>query len=109
VAAGADAPLHLREAVLFALERNDRNETAMALRLAQQNWAQQREPADALLLARAARAAGDAAALRDLREWIRRTGLDDRRIAREIGVATAVPARGIDTRTETLAAREPRT
>lgn len=73
--------LHAREAATFALEQND---VATALRLARENWKNQREPADLLLLARAARAANDAAALADIREWIARTGLADVRVERAL-------------------------
>ncbi|HEU0204795.1 MAG TPA: hypothetical protein VFR86_30655 [Burkholderiaceae bacterium] len=69
--------LHVREAALFALERGD---ATQALALARENWQTQREVADLWLLARAARAADDRAALTDLRAWVARTGLDDRRI-----------------------------
>lgn len=71
--------LHVREAGWFALERAD---AAQALRHARANWAAQREPADALLLAAAARASGDAAALAEVRAWLARTGLRDVRIER---------------------------
>ena len=46
--------LHAREAALFALELGD---SVTALKLARQNWNDQREPADLRLLASAARAA----------------------------------------------------
>jgi len=69
--------LHARESALFAL---DEGRAADALRLARENWRQQRELADALLLARAARAARDAAALSEIRTWIASTGLRDVRI-----------------------------
>jgi tetratricopeptide (TPR) repeat protein len=73
--------LHVREAGWFALERGD---AAQALRHARANWAAQREPADALLLAAAARAARDAAALAEVRAWLARTGLRDVRIERVV-------------------------
>jgi tetratricopeptide (TPR) repeat protein len=73
--------LHAREAGWFALERGD---AALALRHARDNWAAQREPGDALLLAMAARAAGDAAALGEVRVWLARTGLRDVRIERAV-------------------------
>jgi Tfp pilus assembly protein PilF len=69
--------LHAREAAVFALERGD---AAAALRLAQENWRAQREPADLLVLARAARSGRDAAVLEDVRGWVRRTGLADTRL-----------------------------
>ena len=69
--------LHAREAALFALERGD---AAAALRLAQANWQTQREPADLHVLARAARAAREPAALATVRRWVRDTGLADARL-----------------------------
>jgi hypothetical protein len=69
--------MHAREAAIFALERGD---AAAALRLAQENWRAQREPADLLVLARAARSGRDAAVLEDVRGWVRRTGLADTRL-----------------------------
>lgn len=60
--------LHLREEALLALELQ--RDPMRALALAQQNWARQKEPADALLLARAARAAGQPPAADVLREWV---------------------------------------
>lgn len=59
--------LHLREEALLALELQ--GEPAKALALAEQNWARQKEPADALLLARAAHAAGRPQAAQLLRDW----------------------------------------
>jgi hypothetical protein len=41
----------------------------------------QREPADLRILALCARAAGDAAALRDVRDWLRTSKLEDARLA----------------------------
>ncbi len=73
--------LHAREAALFALARGD---TRQALRWAQQNWQAQREPADLVVLARAARAAGDRAVEREVAEWLQRTRLSDVRIARAL-------------------------
>lgn len=59
--------LHLREEALLALELQ--GEPAKALALAEQNWARQKEPADAWLLARAAQAAGRPQAALVLRDW----------------------------------------
>lgn len=73
--------LHAREAAMFALERDD---TAAALKLAQLNWKDQREPADLRILALAARATNDAATLTDVRNWIERTGLRDVRVERAL-------------------------
>jgi tetratricopeptide (TPR) repeat protein len=76
--------LHAREAAVFALERG---EFAAALRLARENWQAQREAADLVVLARAARAARDAAGLDEVRQWLRRTRLDDVRLRRALGGA----------------------
>lgn len=70
--------LHARDWAQFAL---DRGEPAEALRLAAANWQSQREPADLLVLARAAATAGDAATLRDVRAWVAQTKLQDVRLA----------------------------
>lgn len=69
--------LHAREAALFALEQGD---AASALKLARQNWNDQREPADLRVLALAASAAQDTAVLAEVRTWLQRTGLRDARI-----------------------------
>jgi hypothetical protein len=73
--------LHAREAALFALEQGD---SVTALKLARQNWNDQHEPADLCLLASAARAANDSAALADVRAWLARTGLRDARVERAL-------------------------
>ena len=72
--------LHAREAALFALEQGD----GAALKLARQNWNDQREPADLRILALAARATGDAAALAEVQDWLSRTGLRDVRVERAL-------------------------
>ena len=69
--------LHAREAAQFALDRGAADE---ALRLARANWAVQREPADLIVLARAARAARDTSALSEARSWVRQSGLVDARL-----------------------------
>lgn len=84
VDAARGAPLHLREAGAFALERG---ETRTALQMATGNFASQRTADDVLLLARAARVAGDAEQLRSVRDWVRQTGLKDARIAAVAGGA----------------------
>jgi len=61
-----------REAARFALDVLDQPRRALAL--ARENWAHQKEPADALLLWRAARAADDTATLDAMRDWARGTG-----------------------------------
>lgn len=76
--------LHAREASWFALERGA---TVEAMRYARDNWAVQREPADALLLALAGRAAGDGRALAEVRGWLASTGLRDLRIERALAGA----------------------
>lgn len=73
--------LHAREAALFALEQGD---NGAALKLARQNWNDQREPADLRILALSARAAQDEAALAEVRDWLARTGLRDVRVERAL-------------------------
>jgi hypothetical protein len=73
-----DAP-HLRDEARLALAAGD---APRALRLAAENWADQREPADTLLLADAARRAGAAGALGRLARWQRDSGYEDARLGR---------------------------
>lgn len=73
---------HLREAAVLALHLE--RDIPRALDLARRNWEQQREPADLLLYARAARAAGATRDLALLRDWRRARHLQDRRLDREI-------------------------
>jgi hypothetical protein len=70
---------HAREQAMFALwvDRDARR----ALDLARTNLERQREPLDFLLLAAAARAAGDAAALRETARIQKEIGLHDTRLA----------------------------
>ena len=70
--------VHRREEARFALGIED--DAATALALARANWRVQREPADLRILAEAARAAGDASALRAAAAWLDATGLEDARI-----------------------------
>jgi hypothetical protein len=70
--------LHARDWAQFELERGNVTE---ALRLAQANWRDQREPADLLVLARVATAARDNRTLVDVNAWIARTKLQDVRVA----------------------------
>jgi hypothetical protein len=72
------AALDARERALFELELQ--RDARAALAAARENAAHQREPLDLLLLARAARAAGDAAALAHTRQLLAEVGLQDRRI-----------------------------
>jgi len=68
--------VHLREETLLALGtgRNPKE----TLRLAQANFAVQREPIDARLLARAALNAHDTGALHELTQWRASSGFKDR-------------------------------
>ncbi len=75
---GAAAP-HARERAMFALQVE--HDAAAALRHARINVQTQREPVDLLLLARSARAAGDAQAVAQARSLIQETGLEDHRLA----------------------------
>lgn len=72
---------HAREQARFALDVT--GQPREALRLAQANWAWQREPADAVLLARAAQAAGrdGEPARQALARFVRDTGWQDARLA----------------------------
>ena len=72
-----DSP-HLREEARFALEIQF--DSIRALALAQENWKQQREPADALILAQAAVAAKRPAAIGALLQWLQATSSQDARI-----------------------------
>lgn len=74
--------VHLREEARFALHLlNDPN---AALKLAQENWAVQKEPADIRILVEAALAAHDKAAADTARNWLRKTGLEDARLGQMI-------------------------
>lgn len=73
---GDDA--HARERARFALDV--RHDAATALQQAQLNWRQQREPADAVLLVRAARAAGQPAAAEPVMARVRSKALKDHRL-----------------------------
>ncbi len=66
--------VHRREEARFALWLA--NDPAMALRLATENWAVQREPADLRVLAEAAAATNDATARSTVRQWLTDTGLE---------------------------------
>ena len=72
-AARGDA-LHFREAAMLALVNG---EPMKALAAAQANFEIQRELPDVRVLARAARAVGDAKALSELRRWLQETGYRD--------------------------------
>ena len=69
---------HGREQAMFALAVD--HDARLALELARGNAAKQREPLDLLVLAQAARASGDAAAIEGVRRLIGEMGLVDHRI-----------------------------
>src|SRR5205823_169450 len=71
--------LHRREEARFTLDVE--RDPARALALARENWAVQRESADLRILVEAAKAAGDARALDQARDWIRRNRLEDASLA----------------------------
>jgi Tfp pilus assembly protein PilF len=66
---------HQREEARFALYLL--KDPTAALRLAEANWAQQREPADARILLEAARAADTPEAAAPVLHWLARTRIDD--------------------------------
>ena len=66
--------VHRREEARFQLKLND--DPQAALRLARDNWALQREPADLRILAEAAAATDDAEARATVRAWLAETGLE---------------------------------
>ena len=72
--------LHRRD--LARLHLNVLANRQAALSWALENWNEQREPADARLLAEAALAAGDRASLDTLRQWREQTGYEDVRLDR---------------------------
>jgi len=78
---------HGREQSRYELDL--RGDPAAALRLAQANWRVQHEPADAVALVRAARAAGRDAAADDVWRFLRETGGRDARLA--AGGAASAP------------------
>jgi len=71
--------LHQREEARFRLFIE--NDAQGALALARQNWSVQREPADLLILAQAARATRDASVLQTVRDWLVASGLHDATVA----------------------------
>jgi tetratricopeptide (TPR) repeat protein len=72
--------VHLREQARFLLDV--KHDAKSALAAAKQNFNSQREPADVLILLRAARAAGEPAAAASALEFLARTHLEDARLAR---------------------------
>jgi hypothetical protein len=67
--------VHVREEARFTLHLL--NGPQGALKLAQENWRLQREPADVRILLESAVAAHDAAAAESARDWLKQTGLED--------------------------------
>ena len=77
--------LHLAEEARYLLEL--RRDAGAALAAAAENWKSQREPRDALILLRAARAARAPAAAAPVLDWLARTGFEHdgmRRLAAEL-------------------------
>jgi Tfp pilus assembly protein PilF len=72
--------VHLREEARFTLHLL--GDASTALKLAQENWVVQKEPADLRLLLEAALAARDAAARRTALDWIAETRLEDVQLSR---------------------------
>ena len=66
--------VHRREEARFQLQLN--GDPKVALRLAQENWKVQREPADLRILAEAAHTTGDTPARETVRQWLAATGLE---------------------------------
>ncbi len=71
---------HRREEARFTLQLLQQPHEA--LRLAQANWAVQREPEDARILLESALAANDAAAAQPVLDWLEKTRLEDVHLAR---------------------------
>jgi hypothetical protein len=74
---------HLREAARFALWLE--GDARRALLLAQENWLQQKEPADFRILVEAAVATRDAAARAMAKQWARTNKLQDERMSQLLG------------------------
>ena len=72
--------VHLREEARFVLQLQ--GDAKLALRLAQENWAIQKEPADARILLEAAIAAQDTNAAAELRAWLARSKFEDVTLAK---------------------------
>jgi len=74
--------VHLREEARFTLHLL--NAPTAALKLAQENWQVQKEPADVRILLEAALAAGDAAVFDAVKEWLKNSRLEDVELQRII-------------------------
>jgi Tfp pilus assembly protein PilF len=75
--------VHLREEARFTLHLLSAPEAA--LRLAQENWRLQKEPIDLRIMLEAALGARDAAAVDEVREWLRASRLEDIQLTRIMG------------------------
>lgn len=71
-----------REEARFALELQ--SDPAEALTLAKSNWEIQREPEDLTILYEAARAANDPAGIKEVRDWLAATHLEDTFLKKEV-------------------------
>jgi tetratricopeptide (TPR) repeat protein len=72
--------VHLREEARFTLQLLSAPEEAV--KLAQENWQVQKEPADIRILLEAALAANDTAAIAVVRDWLENCGLEDMHLSR---------------------------
>lgn len=81
---------HRAEEARFELRL--RRDPATALRLAQENYAVQREPRDARVLLEAAVAAKDRASAQVVRDWLLRSGFEDARMRRLAQASESVPS-----------------
>lgn len=90
-ARGRGDTTHRAEEARFELRV--RGNAAVALRLAQENYAVQREPRDARILLESAVAAGDRNAAKAAIDWLQRSGFEDRRL-RELAGLAATPSAG---------------
>lgn len=83
---------HRAEEARFMLRL--RQDAPSALRLAQENYAVQREPRDARVLLESAAAAQDSTSAQVVRDWLRRSGFEDARLRRLAQASEAVRTSG---------------
>jgi len=83
---------HRAEEARFELHL--RQDPVTALRLAQENYAVQREPRDARVLLEASIAAKDSASAQVVRDWMRRSGFEDARLRRLAQTSAQISAVG---------------
>jgi len=67
---------HAREYARFALDHLQ--DADLALEMARENWRMQKEPIDARILVRSARAAGSSEIVEEVRDWAAKTRLQDK-------------------------------